>query len=335
MTDDLTQLVAGAMRSAEMDRPRTQQLQPGISSIGGCRRRVSYGHHQVPWTDEPGYSGAAQLGTWLHSQLLPLLRKALPGRVLVEKPVHLDWQAEDGRLFSVPGTLDLYAWRMRTLLDLKTADDYRLASYRVDGVPRKHSWQLHLYAEALAAAGIPRPQRMAIVYLGRTRGQLEVIDVPWQEGTLLEALAWYEEATAQPPSQTPRDERGPGLSWVCDACPWRSSCWEGYDPPQQALVAEGQVSVGEALSGLWQAGQAEAQGKKDKAFYRAILDGQPTGLYGQWELKRTRDTPPKLVLDAPAAEQALRQLGVQPPMKVDNGRKGYISAVPTEAVVEA
>lgn len=290
-------------------------LEFSMSALGGCRRQAAYRiagtppSEPVPGRDtDHGEQRAANIGTMIHNALLPALAKLLGADHELDLTAELDALAVDGRT-------DLYVAAMRLALDLKTAgtDKWRAM---VD-VVRAHRLQVGGYALGLAQAG-KDVDWVAWAYLDRSSGQVFVIVEPFP-GELVDVveeraaeLATY----ASDPDGAPRDEHGPGLSYVCDGCLWLRACWGEDAQPgtvgaQRNLVHD-DAAVAEALEQYKRAGKEESAAASRKEFYKAMFSGFTPGTYGAWAFSYP---PPKDVEDKDAAVELLRAAGLDVPMK--------------------
>src|SRR6188768_1896159 len=101
---DLQALVLGALDDAMTNTPQPTYRELGglsMSGLGGCRRKGAYRiAHTAPIETIDLDNRAAEVGTALHAQWLPILAELLGGQCEVESSLTA------GEL-SVPGTVDL------------------------------------------------------------------------------------------------------------------------------------------------------------------------------------------------------------------------------------
>lgn len=298
---ELREACEDVWRLAEADHARNWQAEPGLSSSGSCERAAGYAHHRAPWSDVPAPGRAALLGTWIHEPYLRYLATLL-GADLVEHEVRVD---------GVLGHLDLATGT--GVVDLKTVTESGPARAREHGPKRTHLWQVMCYAEARRRAGAAISW-VAIVYLDRGRGEDYVWVGEFDPEVASEALAWWGSVLAAPdPDLLPRGGRGPGLDVMCDGCPWRSRCWGPDGQPVLLDEAEHRdAAVESALAAYREASDRESAAKRDKEFYRSLLEGEPKGGYGSWQIKRWQSTGRRL--NAKAARSRLEALGEPVPM---------------------
>jgi hypothetical protein len=151
-----------------------------------------------------------------------------------------------------------------------------------------------------------------LLYINRDTG--ERFTVGWPVKDYADRLLdWLGQAN-YPPEQVPRDERGPGLSMICDECPFAEECWAPIRPDQdpQGVVAN-EIGVEEALMRYADARQQGKHADEDKEFWRRVLAGSPKGAYGEWKLSWSHITVE--VLDGDEAERMLVEAGLPVPTK--------------------
>lgn len=320
---DLDGLVSDAFLRHDAHHARSQQDAPGVSLTYVCQRQAAYRFAGTPYTDVvEDEKRAAALGTWVHAGLLPQLRRVVGGRARYEVPVQVTpW---------LGGSVDLWLHQERVTLDVKTCTDGKLSKVRQHGADERHVAAGHLYAHGLAqTVKGAKPETVAVLYVGRERGDHVTVAQPYDPTVTEDALGWWVGAKryatdGQPDAAPIGDRRGPGLDVTCDGCPFASRCWpdQAGVKPQARLVTHGDVLTEDALAQLADATKRAAAAKADQDWAKALLDGTDPGQYGPWRLKRQKDSAPKAVLDAPEAEALLKTLGVAPPVKLSGGRRG-------------
>lgn len=272
------------------------------SMIGGCRRMAAYAIRDG-WPDENMPSTApAYLGDAIHEKLLADL--AAMGAGTAEWPTKMTVAG-----LEITGSIDLAADAQ--VIDLKTVSEYY---YKVvqSRTPIGHLLQVSFYA---ISEGV---DRCVLLYVNRSSG--ERFAVSWDPGDYAGQLqAWVEEVQA-PPEEVPRDERGPGLSWMCDHCPFAGPCWgvtPGQTRPPQSVVVD-EIGVEMALEEYDLARAAEKHAKEQREFWRRALDQHEPAPYGPWVLGWSggKDTE---VPDVEAAAELLAELGFMMPTKIREG----------------
>jgi PD-(D/E)XK nuclease superfamily len=142
----LAEALADGIWTADATAPRSLQTALGFSQLGGeCDRRLMYHLRGTQPINHPDPLRAI-VGTGVHLILANFFRRldAGTGRYLVEQ--ELLWQG-------VPGTVDLYDRRRKTVIDWKTTLLEKLARYRSQGPTYTQVVQVMGYGAALQAAG--------------------------------------------------------------------------------------------------------------------------------------------------------------------------------------
>lgn len=329
-------LLPAVLAHLESNHERSQQTYPGHSSTGRCRRQAGYGFHGAPVDEGYERSGsiAAWVGTAVHTAFLPVLRKLLaPARI----ELATQWRPDE--LPPIVGHVDLYRRRSQLALDLKTVSRHQLDKVRRGGARERDLLQLHANAASLTAEGKPCT-RVALLYVctetsmdrSDAMGVLYVQDVDPE--LTAEAVAWWREvSTSSSPEQLPRDERGPGLSFSCDSCPFLRSCWgadavPGQIGPQRVLAVENDAVASalqlldDAQTRYTAAGREQRKAESDKDFAASILAGTPEGPYksSSGELYELKWKAGSSRLDQKAAVELLAQLNVGAPYKTGTSK---------------
>lgn len=278
----------------------------GISDLGGCTRRAAYALSGTDPTEEPqpDEARAANLGTWIHSGLLPHLAAELGGRCETPTTLHAAG-------LTVPGRIDLDFGDV--VLDAKTVGERRLHGVRRDGPYADHRVQVLGYALARHQAGLP-VRWVGWLYLDRATGDFETIVEPFTNTAAVAVItrATRLTAAAQQPDKAPREGRGPGLSFACDGCPWLRRCW-GPDAKPGAKGAQRRLQLEEpgveALLRLADDASArKAAASRDWDYAKAGLDGARRGAYGPWSLRWAKDGRPLVGLTERLSKRQLADL---------------------------
>jgi hypothetical protein len=219
----LAEWVADVVWTAEQNAPRSQQRAVGPSELGmGCSRQIAYrlaGTVPVNMTVDPL---AAVVGRAMHTWMAQLFAAlGPPGRYLVEHAITFR---------GVPGTLDLYDRRNRTVIDWKFPRKAKVNRMRASGPPRHYIWQGQVYAAGLAAAG-EAPVRIAVVYLPVDGTLADALAFAWPVAPLVaeEAVDRLDTVAGQlgndaegHPGQVPAQP-----SRLCPWCPYHRPQWTG------------------------------------------------------------------------------------------------------------
>lgn len=304
MTTDLTEeqlrvyldsAFSGAFKHATQlgQEARSDPFGLSLSGLGSCTRQAAYRLSRTEPSDSylafQGERRAAHIGTWVHEGLLPALSAVLGGDragVRYEYPVTL--KAGDDE---IPGTLDVWWPEIGVVIDLKTGSAYR--SYRA----QTGGYALSLYQQGEDVRWV------VLAYLDKRSPHGIRYDIQaFDKAFAMEVLrrVWEVQGWRKNPDDAPRTESGPGLSFVCDGCPWLSRCWDvpaGQAPQygDQAVVAPTDEQLAEALEAYdtWRTrAKAADEGKK---FWRAVVTGRgraPSVAGGwRWSWGKSADTP--------------------------------------------
>lgn len=294
LADDLKRATGDAFRLFEARKDRGTGM--SLSGLGGCSRVVAFRVAGVEPTDPDldGDKKQATLGTWLHGGLLPMLRLKLRG-ARTEVPVTLS-----GGGLTLPGHVDVW-WRRKSggdvVDDVKSVKEYGLAYVRTWGPKQIHEDQVDGYALALRQTKGADVRWTSLTYVDRATGDHEVFVRPFgprEAARVMERLTmiarWRDD-----PLAAPRDEDGPGLSWLCDHCPWLKACWGprakpgdysvvGLDPEEHDAIEAALEEYDAARAAI-----KEAEARQLKA--RALLDHARPGQYGEMALAWARNSP--------------------------------------------
>lgn len=271
-----------------------------MSMIGGCRRQAAYALDEG-WPDIPGSSGgAAYVGSAVHNWLLPDLAERLGGRYEQDVTLHVEG-------LTISGHVDLVTPDGEAV-DVKTVSAFYYPVVR-RRTPWNHKLQTTGYALATDSIGCN------LLYIDRSDPDNRFA-VGWDVSRHTEDLKQWVRDVQRPPDQVPRDEQGPGLSMICDSCPFARRCWGKLDDhraPQSIVVDE--LGAELALEEYDRAREAESEAKKEKAFWRAALDGYDPAEYGPWVLKWSGASSEGWADDKDAAVRRLEELGYEVPQK--------------------
>ena len=180
---DIQNLLKSALVENDKARDRSQQVELGASSVGGCRRAAWQIIHQKPKTNFNTESLAAIIGTALHATIAEAMSNI--------DPFGDDLLIEQG--FKTPdlkGHVDLYVKSTKTVIDWKTTTKKKLSTFPSE----QQMMQVNLYGHLLEANGY-EVENVALVAIPRD-GRMQDVKV-WQ--------APYKPEIAQY-----------GLSWVRD-----------------------------------------------------------------------------------------------------------------------
>ncbi|WP_406172271.1 PD-(D/E)XK nuclease family protein [Streptomyces sp. NBC_00996] len=327
-----------AAHKADARRPRSLQTKIGASDTV-CARRAGYLLHGRTPTDG-GEKRKAILGTWLHAGILAAAREEFGW--IIERRVedetirgHIDAVQLDG------DTAARLPRRLRpslpaeetTVEDVKTKSTYQWDSVLRYGASDAEIRQVLLYADLLRSEGFADVEgqrqlaRLGPVNVGRIRfrfinrdnGDDHVQEMAFNAERASGARWWVQQVrAAATPEELPRTFEGPGLSAICDHCPFKTACWGSvaagrrpqsiliHDDADRAAALEEYVEVTAEMKPL----------KERLKFLRAKLDGSDAGVYGDNVLTWSGGNPTK-VDDVDAMAALYRRAGLEVPMAPD------------------
>lgn len=306
-----------------------------MSYLGGCQREAAY---RISGADpDPQYvevmsldeARAAMVGVWIHSGLLPELAELLHGseeemRVELAVPVG----PTDGQgitpLVKIDGSADCYTRAAGGgVLDLKTVGAYKLGDIEEHGARERHRKQVRGYASALVQMGMPVAWT-GWLYLDRGDGTVKAVVEPFGQEEYKATLRRVQHLVnlAEEPDYAPRDERGPGLSWVCDGCAFLRRCWGKDAEPgdSRAIAVHDDEDVAYAAEQVVALRAKRTALDKRVDFFKAQVGRPEAGQYGGYTVTYGKDGEK---VDAKAAAARLEELGERVPT-VPNPGNTYI-----------
>lgn len=332
---------------------RSDPYGPSVSAFGLCTRQAAYrvgrvdpSDPELAWEIESlsayrstrtglptnlslgNGSRSAVLGTILHQATLPTFARVLAEQVggedhpVVEQPVSL--VADD---LTIPGRLDIYVPEVGLVVDLKTVFSGQLG--RRHAPADRELVQVGGYGLALRQQGYP-VRELAWLYMDRSSGRTKEIRRPFDREVTAEvrrrtfgAIDW-----AQKPDSAPRWHDGPGLSWVCDSCPWLRRCWGPRAVPgrtgPQGQLARTDEAVDELLAEGARLAIIGSKVKKRRDAIKSAVTGEDEtgtprrpGDYGEYGFKLGK---PSEALDQREAVRRLEQAGIEVPYNQTTGR---------------
>ncbi|MGQ4490907.1 PD-(D/E)XK nuclease family protein [Streptomyces sp. SAS_281] len=355
-----------AAHAADARRPRSQQTQLGASDTV-CARRAGYLLHGRPATDG-GEKRKAILGTWLHAGILDAAREEYGW--LIERRVedatvrgHIDAvQLDAATAARLPKRLrpSLPA-EETTVEDVKTKSTYQWDNVLRYGASEAELRQVYLYADLLASEGFasvkgqrqlaylgPVPvARIRFRFINRDNGEDHVQEIAYEADRARRARWWVQQVrAASTPEELPRTFQGPGISAICDHCPFKTACWgqtiAGHRP--QSILIHDDADRERALAEYVEAGEQMKPLKEKQKFLRAALDATEPGVYGDNTLSWSGGNPTKsddveamvalyrragldvpMAPDAAAMKATLKQVGIPVPTRLDRDRLTAVS----------
>lgn len=350
-----------AAHAADARSPRSRQTKIGASDTV-CARRAGYLLHGRTPTDG-GEKRKAILGTWLHAGILSAAREEFGW--IIERRVeddtirgHIDAvQLDAATALRLPKRLrpSLPA-EETTVEDVKTKSTYQWDNVLRYGASEAEIRQALLYADLLHREGFAdikgqrQLARLGPVNVGRIRfrfinrdsGDDHVQEIAFSAERARGARWWVHQVrSAASPDELPRTFQGPGLSAVCDHCPFRTACWGSVAAgrrPQSILIHDDEDRAKALAEYVEVSGQMKPLKDRQKLL-RAKLDGSEAGVYGDNVLSWSGGNPTKvddvdamvalyrraglevpLAPDAAAMKAQLKAANIPVPVQVDHGR---------------
>ena len=210
---DLQNMVVKTLVANDNARARSQQVEVGPSSVGGCHRRLWHDLAMTQPTNDGDKLGAI-LGTFIHTGIEDAIRREDPFGVQYELEIAVEFNG-------MPGHVDCYDKINHTVIDWKTNKKGGARYFGANN--RQQIWQIQLYGYLLkqngytvkdvALVGIPRDGKMKDILVHIT---------PYDEAIALEALAHLEK-TKEMVSLNIKPSPEKPLAFCADFCPF-------YDP---------------------------------------------------------------------------------------------------------
>jgi hypothetical protein len=355
-----------AAHKVDARRPRSLQTKIGASDTV-CARRAGYLLHGYTPTDG-GEKRKAILGTWLHAGILAAAREEYGW--VIERSVedqtikgHIDAvQLDSHTAARLPKRLrPLLPAQETTVEDVKTKSTYQWDNVLRYGASDAEIRQVLLYADLLRSEGFADVEgqrqlaRLGPVDVGRIRfrfinrdsGDDHVQEVAYSAERARGARWWVQQVrSAQSPEDLPRTFQGPGLSAVCDHCPFKTACWGSVAAgrrPQSILIHD-DAGRAAALAEYVEVSEQMKPLKDRLKLLRAKLDGSEAGVYGDNVLSWSGGNPTKvddvdamvalyeragltvpMAPDAAAMKAQLKAANIPVPVRLDHDRRTSVS----------
>jgi hypothetical protein len=245
----------------DAQRPRSQQVEIGMSQLGGCRRQTGYMLSRTPPDEGFANNGVqAVMGTAIHEAAAQGAKLLVPDAEAESLEVHFG---------GLTGHPDLYLDGV--VRDVKTLGyTMQLEDRRRHGPKQRERWQIHTYGAGLIVAGHP-VHTVELDFLARDSGDEFLHSEPFDPIAVADAMAWLHEVRTTEPAMLARDYRPD--SAICRSCPFFERCWEaprGTDD-RHVLYLEDPDAGRWALQ-LWEAGLDLKQAQQRAQDARGALD---------------------------------------------------------------
>jgi hypothetical protein len=210
---DLQGMLIKSLEAFDSQRDRSQQVEVGPSSIGGCRRQVYHILKESPKVNTETESLASILGTFIHAGIAEAIKREDPfgDNFIIEQEVTFG---------NLKGHVDLFIKDLGLVVDWKTTKKASLRYF-----PKmQQRLQVQVYGYLLSQNGhdvknvslvaIPRDGIMTEI-----RAHVE----PYDEALALEGLAWLNDLRALVALNGPAPEPTERLNFCANYCDY-------YDP---------------------------------------------------------------------------------------------------------
>ena len=284
---NIEELLMKALMGYDQSRARSQQTELGVSSIGGCRRKVWFHLQGEPKTN-PTIKLPALMGTAIHTMIEAAI-------------TDMDWDNEyqlerEVAYGGLMGHIDLFIPSVGAVVDWKTTKKSGL-----DYFPKtQQRWQVQLYGYLLSKNGeeVKTVSLVAIPRDGDER-QIKIHTEQYDEAIALEALAWLEDVKNR--TEIPEPENYANFcslycSYFGDKCggKGKAQAVESLNDEQVISAAEDYVALGKQIKEL------EAKQDSAKAALENIDGVTPSGITVKWSQVAGRTS-----VDKDAVEKAL------------------------------
>ena len=210
---DLQGMLIKSLEAFDSQRDRSQQVEVGPSSIGGCRRQVYHILKQSPKVNSDTESLASILGTFIHSGIAEAIKREDPfgDNFIIEQEVTFG---------NLKGHVDLFIKDLGMVVDWKTTKKTSLRYF-----PKlQQRMQVQVYGYLLAQNG-HEVKNVALVAIPRDGIMTEIRAhaEPYDEALALEGLAWLNDLRALVAINGPAPEPTERLNFCAAYCDF-------YDP---------------------------------------------------------------------------------------------------------
>ena len=210
---DLQGMLIKSLEAYDSQRDRSQQVEVGPSSIGGCRRQVYHILKQTPKVNTETESLASILGTFIHAGIADSIKREDPfgDNFIIEQEVTFG---------NLKGHVDLFIKDLGLVVDWKTTKKASLRYF-----PKmQQRLQVQVYGYLLSQNG-HEVKNVSLVAIPRDGIMTEIRAhvEPYDENLALEGLAWLNDLRALVAMNGPAPEPTERLSFCANYCDY-------YDP---------------------------------------------------------------------------------------------------------
>lgn len=205
---DLHGMLTKSLNAYDSQRDRSQQVEVGPSSIGGCRRRVWHDLKQSPKTNENTDKLAAILGTFIHAGIEKSIQREDPfgDNFLIEQEFSYG---------DLKGHVDLFIKDQGLVVDWKTTKVKSLRYFP----SAQQRMQVQVYGYLLSQNG-HEVKKVSLVAIPRDgeMGDIKVHVEDYSPEIAEEGLAWLAEIKAIVENNEPAPEPGERIFFCSRFC---------------------------------------------------------------------------------------------------------------------
>ncbi len=210
---DLQGMLIKSLEAYDSQRDRSQQVEVGPSSIGGCRRQVYHILKQSPKVNTDTESLASIMGTFIHGGIAEAIKREDPfgDNFIIEQEVTFG---------NLKGHVDLFIKDLGMVVDWKTTKKKSLRYF-----PKfQQRMQVQVYGYLLAQNGHD-VKNVALVAIPRDgiMSEIRAHVEPYDEALALEGLSWLNELRALVAQNGEAPEPSENLGFCAAYCDF-------YDP---------------------------------------------------------------------------------------------------------
>lgn len=264
----INEMLMKALTQYDNNRARSQQVEIGVSQIGGCRKQVWLQMQDAERTNDT-LKLPALMGTAIHK--------------MIEEALAADWNdyqmEREVEYDGLKGHIDLYLPAIGAVIDWKTTKLKNL-----DYFPSKQQrWQVHLYAFLLSKNG-ESPKTVTLVGIPRDGDErhIRIHTENYDEQMAMDALLWL--ADVKQATEAPAPERY-AAQFCQHYCPYFGDICTGKEKEINAETITDDVVIGAVEKYLEVTAEIKKlEDKKDgiKALLENVDGVTPSGITVKW-----------------------------------------------------
>jgi len=194
---DIYELLSKSLVADDLQRDRSQQVEIGASSIGGCKRQAWHIINQTHKTNFQTETLSAILGTAIHAHIAEAIKYADPfgDNFIIEQEVRTD---------DLKGHVDLYIKSAKKVVDWKSTTLESLKKFP----NAQQKMQINLYGYLLNANGFP-VERVALCGIPRDgkMSEIKVWESEYDPKLAEKGLAWLKDIKTREQAPDPEKTR--------------------------------------------------------------------------------------------------------------------------------